>query len=273
MQFIMFTKHLEGLTLAEIAEKLNSVGVSGADLCVRDGYPVNPGNIDRALPEAARVLSDEGLTIPLVTAPGDFTSATLDYAERYYQACGENGVKHIKLGYWHWSPGTDYWAELDRARKELEGFQRLSEKTGVKTVVHNHSGHSMGLNSSAVMHVVQGFDPDHVGVFADVGHLSICGEPIDMALDIVREYLSVMSFKDLARVQRVRDGERHWEVDVVRLGTGFGDWNTALSTLKAQGFDGPVTMHSEYGGVPVDTVCDLARSDLRFIRDLMEELP
>ena len=62
----------------------------------------------------------------------------------------------------------------------------------------------MGLNSSAVMHVVQGFDPAHVGVFADVGHLSICGEPIDMALNIVREYLSVMSFKDLARVQRIR---------------------------------------------------------------------
>ncbi len=272
MQFIMFTKHLEGLSLAEIAEKLNSVGVSGADLCVRDGYPVNPGNIDRALPEAARVLSNEGLSIPLVTAPGDFTSATLDYAERYYQACGENGVKHIKLGYWHWSPGLDYWTELDRARKELEGFQRLSEKTGVKTVVHNHSGHSMGLNSSAVMHVVQGFDSRHVGVFADVGHLSICGEPIDMALDIVREYLSVMSFKDLARVQRVHDGERRWEVDVVRLGTGFGDWKTVLSTLKAQGFDGPVTMHSEYGGEPVDTVVDLARSDLRFIRNLMEEL-
>ena len=272
MQFIMFTKHLEGLTLAEIAGKLKSVGVTGADLCVRDGYPVNPGNIERALPEARRVLSDEGLSIPLVTAPGDFTTTALDYAESYYQACGENGVKHIKLGYWHWSPGSDYWAELDRVRKELDGFQRLSEKTGVKTVVHNHSGHSMGLNSSAVMHVVQGFDPRHVGVFADVGHLSICGEPIDMALNIVREYLAVMSFKDLTRMQEVRNGERRWTVDVVRLGTGFGDWNTALSTLKAQGFDGPVSMHSEYGGVPVDTVVDLARSDLRFIRNLMDQL-
>ncbi len=272
MQFIMFTKHLEGLTLSEYAEKLKSVGVSGADLCARDGYPVNPDNIDRALPEAVRVLSEEGLSIPLVTAPGDFHTTTLDYAERYYQACGENGVKHIKLGYWHWSPGSDYWAQLDRVRKELEGFQRLSEKTGVKTVVHNHSGHSMGLNSSAVMRVVQGFDPRHVGVFADVGHLSICGEPIDMALNIVREYLAVMSFKDLKRVQQVRNGEKRWEVDVVRLGTGFGDWKTTLSTLEAQGFDGPVSMHSEYAGEPVDTVVDLARTDLRFIRNLMEAL-
>ncbi len=82
MQFIMFTKHLEGLTLAEIAGKLNSVGVSGADLCVREGYPVNPENIDRALPEAVRVLSDEGLSIPLVTAPGDFTSIASSITQR-----------------------------------------------------------------------------------------------------------------------------------------------------------------------------------------------
>ena len=44
----------------------------------------------------------------------------------------------------------------------------------------------MGLNSSAVMNLVEGFDPQHVGVFADPGHLSIVGEPIDMALDIVK---------------------------------------------------------------------------------------
>ncbi len=272
MQFIMFTKHLEGLSLSEIAKKLTSVGVSGADLCVREGYPVNPDNIDRALPEAVRILSGEGLSIPLVTAPGDFNTTALDYVERYYQACGENGVKHIKLGYWHWSPGTDYWTELDRVRRELDGFQRLSEKTGVKTVVHNHSGHSMGLNSSSAMHVVKGFDPEHVGVFADVGHLSICGEPIDMALNIVREYLAVMSFKDLVRVPNVRDGQRQWGVDVVRLGTGFGDWTTVLATLTAQGFDGPVSMHSEYGAEPVDSVVDLARTDLRFIRNLMDRM-
>ena len=59
---------------------------------------------------------------------------------------------------------------------------------------------------------------------------------------------------------------------MVRLGTGFGDWKTVLSTLKTQGFDGPVSMHSEYGGEPVETVVDLARSDLRFIRNLMDQL-
>ena len=272
MNFIMFTKHLEGCSLREIVNVLKRVGVNGADLCVREGYPVNPQNITRALPEAVELLTEEGLSIPLVTAPGNFNTTQLDYAERYYQACGENGVKHIKLGYWHWRQGTDYWKEVDRIRTELELFEKLSEKTGVQTVVHNHSGHSIGLNSSSVMHIVNGFNPKHIGVFADVGHLSICGEPIDMALNIVQKYLAVISFKDLMRVPTIEGGEKRWGVDVVRLGTGFGDWNTTLRTLKAQIFEGTVSMHSEYSDEPVETVIDLARTDVRFIRNLLDHL-
>ena len=47
MKYIMFTKHLEGLDIAGIMEALKSVGVEGADLCVRPGYPVNPENADK----------------------------------------------------------------------------------------------------------------------------------------------------------------------------------------------------------------------------------
>ena len=53
MQKIMFTKHLEGLDIPQIIGAIKSVGIDGADLCVRSGYPVNPDNADIALPEAA----------------------------------------------------------------------------------------------------------------------------------------------------------------------------------------------------------------------------
>ena len=62
LTYIMFTKHLEGLDVPGIIDALQSVGVHGADLCVRDGYPVNPGNIATALPEAKR-FADQGLSI------------------------------------------------------------------------------------------------------------------------------------------------------------------------------------------------------------------
>ncbi len=267
MKYIMFTKHLQGLDVPGIMESLKSVGVEGADLCTRPGYPINPDNVDKELPKAAKMFADEGLCIPLVTTPGDLTTTDVDYAERMYAGCGEAGVANIKLGYWHWSPdGPDFWEYVGTIHKELEKFSRLSEKYGPKTCIHNHSGRSMGLNSSAVMTLVKGFDPKYVGVFADTGHLSICGEPIEMALEIVREYLSVISFKDLMRNPGDKGGK------VVRMGKGFVDWKTALKTLKAMDYDGPVTFHSEYSGEPAESVIDLARVDVRFINRLIQEL-
>ena len=272
MQFIMFTKHLEGLDVSGIIDALQSVGVDGADLCVRNGYPVNPGNIETALPAAAKQFAAAGLSIPLVTAPGDFNRPDIDYTERYYAACGEAGVKHIKLGYWHWKPGMRYWDEVDTIRGYLDKFQALSEKTGVKTVVHNHSGRSMGLNSVAAMNLVKGFDPTHIGIFTDPGHLSVCGEPIDMALDIVSEYLSILAFKDMIRERIIKNGEVSWTTSVRKLGWGFVDWKTTLATLKAMNFNGAISMHSEYSGEPTETVVDLARADTRFVKSILASL-
>ena len=192
----------------------------------------------------------------------------VEYAERLYAACGKSGVKHIKLGYWHWKPEMDYWTEVDKVRGYLEGFEKLSEKHGVQTVVHNHSGLSMGLNSCAAMNVVKGFNPKHIGIFADPGHLSLCGEPIEMALDIVKEYLSVMAFKDLVWQQNFQDGRFVRRARVVRLGHGYGDWPALLRTIDRVKFDGVVSFHSEYSGEPVETVIDLARSDVRFVTAL-----
>ena len=56
MQFVMFTKHLTGLSLEELIATLADVGVAGADLAVRPGYPVNPDNMAAELPRAARTV-------------------------------------------------------------------------------------------------------------------------------------------------------------------------------------------------------------------------
>lgn len=267
MKFIMFTKHLQGLDIPGIIKALSSVGVEGADLCVRPGYPVNPENAEKELPAAARQFADEGLSIPLVTTPGDFLDPERADVQRVYAACAEAGVANIKLGYWGWPRDKGgYWSEVDRIRKLLDGFQSLSEESGVRTCIHNHSGSTMGLNSSAVMNLVKGFEPRYVGVFADAGHLSMVGEPIDMALDIVKDYLAVIAFKDMMRLPEMRGGK------VVQMGKGFVDWETTLRTLRAVNFAGPISFHSEYSGEPVDSVIDLARIDVRFINRLLENI-
>lgn len=119
------------------------------------------------------------------------------------------------------------------------------------------------------MNIVKDCDPQHVGIFADPGHLSICGEPIAMALDIVKEYLSLLAFKDLIHQRPLGSSKQGPpSAGVMRLGQGFGDWPALIATLERLDFKGPVSFHSEYSGETVETVIDLARIDVRFFNDL-----
>jgi len=268
MQFIMFTKHLEGKDIKGLIEALRSVGVEGADLCVRPNYPVTPENAPTELPKAAKAFADAGLSIPLITTPGRYTDPNDATVQPLFAACAEAGVKFIKLGYWLLGD-EDYWAAVGKVRKDLEGFAEHARESGVTAVFHTHSGPYMGLNASAVMHLVKDFEPDEVGVFLDAGHLVLMGEPATMALSIVKDHLKVMAFKDLCPQQVVRDGKATWTSRTVRLGEGPVDWEAWLNGLAAMGFDGPISFHSEYSGVPVETVIDLARTDVRYVRGLL----
>ncbi|MCM8770028.1 MAG: sugar phosphate isomerase/epimerase [Candidatus Omnitrophica bacterium] len=265
---IVFTKHLQPLPLSVLAQKLAELGAKGADLCVRSGYPVNPDNIKRKLPEACRIFQEEGLVIPLVTTPGDFTDPEKPETEKFLAATGEAGVPLVKLGYWV-RQDNGYWKTVEQIRKKLEVFSRLAEKHRVKVLIHNHSGETMGLNSCSAMNLVKGFDPRYVGIFADTGHLSIVGEPLSMALDIIAEYWSALALKDIIRQRVLVENRLEWRLRVVPLGEGYTDWLTLARILKDKNFTGPISFHSEYSELEIDSVIDQTRMDLRFFKKLL----
>lgn len=269
MKKVMFTKHLKGLDLRQIIAGLKDVGLDGADLCTRPDYPINPENCDTAMSAAAEQFADAGLTIEICTTPGDFNDPHIDYAEKLFSACAEAGVPRLKLGYWHFE--TDYWRTLDDCRAKLDGFQELAAKYGVKVLVHNHSGSSMGVNASAAMRIVEGFDPRHVGVFADPGHLSLCGEPIPMALDICWKHLECLALKDLVWHTNLPDMRARRSARIVPFGLGYVEWETLVTILKERNFDGVLSFHCEYGGYPPDCVLDQCRVDKLLFEELMAE--
>jgi len=268
---VMFTKHLEGLDLDQIIAGIRRVGIEGTDLCVRPGYPVNPANCATELPAAAKRFAEAGLCIPIITTPGDFNDPADPGAEPVFAACAEAGVPAVKLGYWIWQPdGPGYWQMLDGCRAKLEGFATLAAKYGVKACVHTHSGNSMGLNASAVMTLVKGFDPAHIGVFLDVGHLGLVGERIALALEIVWEYLELLAMKDLAWFKAPGDMETPRSAAVVPFGHGNVEWGALVTELKRRRYDGTLVFHCEYGAMPPESVLDQAAIDVRSFRALWD---
>lgn len=270
MKLIVFTKFLKDKSVKELAGLLKSIDAQGADMCVRPGYPVEPKNARKNLPKAAKVFRDNGLSIPLITLPGEFTNYKNKFAESIFAACAYSGVGLIKLGYWFFKE-KDYWKTVDNVRRSLDGFAKLAEKHSVKVCIHNHAWSTMGMNSCAAMNLVKGFDPRYVGIFADPGHLSLVGEPLPMALDIAREYICAIAAKDVVRERIIKDGRRQWQPRWIPIGEGYVDWHTLIKLLFKMKFTGPISIHGEYEEWDRESVVDLIRMDIRFIRKVMEE--
>ncbi len=271
MKLIFFTKSLKGMDVASTGREVLGMGLEGLDLAVRPGYCVNPDNVAAELPAALKAWADMGLCVPMVTTPGDFTDPKPPIAETMLAACGAAGIREIKLGYWTWKqPG--YWAQVDAIRAALDGFARLAEKHAVRVAVHTHSGAFYGLNSSAAMHLVKGFDPRFVGVYIDPGHLAMNGEPIRMAVDIVRGYLCLVAVKAMLHVKKEKDGRTGWRHELVPLSDGLVDWAETFRALRDAAYDGPVTFHSEYENVSLDELRRLTRDDVAYLRGILSSL-
>src|SRR5207247_2376134 len=146
-------------------------------------------------------------------------------------------VPHIKLGYWGFK-GGDYWKQVDSARKDLEGFARLATRFGVKACVHTHSGGNLGVNASALMHLIHGFPPAQVGAYLDPGHLALNGEPLDMAFSISAGHLSLVAVKDSLWIPN--DSPARRSAKFLPMGQGFVDWRTMLRILHAMNYAVPL---------------------------------
>jgi len=263
MQYVFFSKMVKDQPIPKLIDTLKLIGADGVDMTVRDGYPVNPGNVRRALPEAAKRVRDAGLAIPMVSAPTSLNDPKASYAEDLWVGCHDAGIANVKIGYWLFS-GKDYWTTVDRARKQLEGFEKLSQRFGVKACLHTHSGDYAGLNASSVMHLAKGFNPAQIGVYLDPGHLAINGEPLTLAFDMARDYLSMVAVKDSLWIKG-EDGKPR-SAKFLPLGDGFVDWREMMRILLARSYEGPLSFHSEYDGWPTDRIVEQTKKDIAFMR-------
>lgn len=234
MRIVLFSKCLPGLDIPQLIARGHALGLQGYDLCVRPGYAVGPDSLG-TLPAAVAALRSEGLEVPLITAPTDLVRPADPRAEPYLRAMVEAGVDLVKIGYFGFDPAREYWAEVERIRREMDGWERLAANLGVTVLYHTHSG-DMGQNASALAHLIRGFDPRYVAGYLDPGHLLVCGEPFGFAAAVTSDQLRAVGLKDAdGRARRF-----------VPAGEGDVDWAGVFATLAARDFRGPLSVHAEY---------------------------
>lgn len=246
MQLILNSKFFHAFGVSELAAKVRELGYDGIDVNVRPGHPVNLDNVESALPRAVEAWAAQGLACPLATAPVTLANPAAPEVARLYAGCAAAGVPRVKIGFFPFRSGDDYWTLVDAARQILEGFARVGEACGVQTVYQVHSGPVLGSNCAGIMHLLRGLDPRWVGAYPDLGHMVLDGEDYPMGLAMVREYLSVVAVKDAYHAPQPAGSEPPFVPRFVKLGSGAVNWRRALGALKGLGYDGAISVHTEY---------------------------
>lgn len=248
MKIVVFSKSLRDESIDGIIQIARDYGFEGYDLCVREGYPVNPDNVGKELVGTVKRFDKEGLVIPMVTASPDLRTPDDPRSESILGAMDEANVRFLKMGYFRFNPlEQDYWAEVDKVRRALEGWEKLGSRHRVKVCYHTHSDFYMGLNCAALAHLVRGFNPSFIGAYIDPGHMLVQGEAFSFGAAILKEYLSIVAVKDVRHVRIDKNDHGAVRQEWVEAGMGMVDWTEVFVELARMGFNGPVSIQPEYG--------------------------
>lgn len=267
----VFTKPWRDISLEQLADRIAGFGADGVELTVRDGYQVTPAIVAERLPRAVRTLAERDLVVSSVAAP---------LTEGVVRAMGECGIPLLRV-----CVGIDmrrgYNASVEAFRGEIKTLAPALRAGGVRVGVQNHNGHLVA-SALGIMHLLDGIDADLAAAVLDFAHCALDGEPVDMAVDIVKERLALVNFKNACRVRVNGPDEREarWQVLWTTARHGGYSWREAVWALEAAGYEGDLCLPGEYNrlvcaGVGTeeqlmgDEVDERVAGDLSYLRSLL----
>ena len=261
----VFSKPWRTMSLSELAKFVKGLGLDGVELPVRPGYQVEPRNVAKGLPEAAKIFADHGLKIGSVAGPTD---------ERTIAACGDCGVPIIRI-----CVGIDmsagYMASEKKHRETYDALIPALGRAGVAIGVQNHCGHCVG-SAVGIMHLIENYDPKHVCAVLDMAHCAVDGEPEDMAIDICWSHLRLVNFKSAfhRRISGPQAVEATYGVHWSTCHLAGYSWSRAVACLKERHYVGDVCLPAEYSGPEGGQLMEmdvppLLKQDIEYIKSLL----
>lgn len=253
--YSVFTKPWK-MPLPELGEHVAGLGFSAIELPVRPGYQVEPENVARGLPKAARILARAGVRIASVAGPTD---------EATILACAEAGVPIIRTMARVGPAG--YLASVAALQAEYAALVPALERAAVIIGVQNHCDRFV-TNAVGLRDLLAPFDPRHVAAVWDAAHEALNGMEPDMALEVIWPHLCMVNLKN-AYWQRTSGPEAEvatWRHYWTSGRQGLASWPRVIAELNRRGYSGTVCLPAEY--TDEEAVDRLIVEDLAFARGL-----
>lgn len=257
VSFSVFTKPWKTQPITQVGELVRRLGFDGIELPVRPGFQVEPENVARDLPRAARQLSELGVSIYSVAGPTD---------EATIAACAEAGVPVIRtmarIG-----KEEGYLAGEARYQSVFDELVPLLDRYGVTIGVQNHCDWFVA-NAVGLRSLIARYDPKHVAAVWDAAHEALNGGLPELAIDAVWSHLCMVNLKN-AIWRRTTGPEAEyaeWEHYWTSGRHGLAVWPRVAEELKRRGYEGVVCLTAEYSDH--SSVERLTAEDIAFAKSL-----
>lgn len=237
----VFSKHLQWLNYSEMAKTAREIGFDGIDLTVRPKGHVLPERVKEDLPKAVKEIRGQGLTIDRITTaitdPDDpFTIPILETAAGL-------GIKNYRTGWLQYDPSVTIKENLNRINQGLVKLAALNKNLGLKGAYQNHAGENVGGAVWDLEIMLDGIDPDYLGIRYDIRHATASGGPSwPVGLKYVADKINSLDLKDF--IWEKKDGS--WQPVTVPLGKGMVDFERYFKLINELNVPGDFTLHFEY---------------------------
>lgn len=249
-KFILFSKHIQKLSISEAAEGIKNAGLAGVDLTVRPGGHVEPDKVEIDLPRLYEEFKKHGVQVVMLTT--EIKSATEPYTEKIVRTASALGIKYYKTGYFLYQGFGTLAKQRDEVRKKFGGLAELNSKYGITGAYHNHSANFFGAALWDIYAVLKDLPPAAMGFYFDPAHAVIEGGSNGwmMGMELLADKIVMVAVKDFNWIRgnyRYAGGRLH-SVEFCPLALGNVPWDQVIDLLQKIGYAGPVSFHSEYQG-------------------------
>src|SRR5688500_9590502 len=278
MRYVMFSKHLQTMSVAEAGKTIKSLGFDGVELTVRPGGHVLPDNVAEDLPRAVEELRAAGLETPAIVV--EIHNRQQEFSEAVCRAASKVGARELRTSSHRYRGFGEIREQIAAARKDAKELEALGREHGVRLCIHCHSGDLLSGQGGVLAMITDGTDPRYVGVSLDVGHLTVEGGNSGwrQRIDLMKERVGIVAVKSFGWFHEpdAKTGEMQWTPKLVPLAEGNARWRLAFQLLRQVGWDADgralVSVHSEYQGraswrhLEVPELIEQTREDFAYLR-------
>ncbi len=278
MPLAVFTKSFQDWSLEEVCRRFRSLGVDGLDLTVRPGGHIHPKDAPELVPQAVLVAHHHHLRVLMLTT--SITQADRQ-AQKLLEVAAQEGITHIKLGYYRYIGLGHLKRHMDQVRRHLERIVKMARPLGVLPCVHIHSGPYIPSHGTMLYELIKDFSPQELGAYVDMLHMVLEGGGAGwrQGLELLGPWIALVGVKNFRWEPGRRDrwGQLRWHTRNCPLADGVSPIPDFVATLKRLGFQGIYSLHSEYKGahsfrnLSTQECLEQTARDLKFFRPLLEQ--